>query len=92
METQKRDRVSGCRRSGAQLVVEEQAFGPNGVAKMKRGITLGEDVHEFTVVCCGNDNVRIGRPRIGNQFEEDRLSRGDAFHSVRAAKQFIQEK
>jgi hypothetical protein len=92
VETQKRDRVSRCRRSGPQLMVEDQAIGTDNVAKMKRGIIVGQEVREFTVVCGRNHDVGIGPPSIGHQFQEDRLSRGDAFHGVRAAKQFVQKK
>ena len=73
-------------------MVEDQPFGTDNVAKMKRGIIARQEIHEFTVVCRRNHNVGIGPPSIGHQFEKDRLSRGDALHSVRATKQFIQKK
>ena len=73
-------------------MIEDQPIGTDNVAKMKRGIVVGQEVHEFTVVCCRKHNVGIGPHSTEHQFQEDRLSRGYAFHSVRAAKQFVQKK
>lgn len=67
-------------------MVEDQAIWTDIVAKMKCGITVGQEVREFAIVCCRNHHVAVWPASIGQQFHKDRLSGGDPFHSVRAAK------
>lgn len=73
-------------------MVEVQPVGTDSIAKMKRRIAVGQEVHQFTIVCCRNHQVGTCPPSFGHQFKEHRLSRGDALYSVRAAKQFVQKK
>ena len=73
-------------------MIEDQPIGTDTIAKMKRGISFGQQIDQFTIVSCRKHHVGIWPTSIGYQFQKDCLSRGDALHSVRAAKQFVQQK
>jgi hypothetical protein len=89
MEPQKGDCVSRCRGPRLQLMVERQTIGANRISKMERGISVGQQVDQFTIVCCRNDNMGIWSASIRHQLLKHCLPGGDALHCVRAAKQFV---
>ena len=86
MQLQQGNGISRRRGSRLETVVECQTGRADRVAKMVRGITVGQQIHELPVVRRRQDDVGLRTARTGHQLLEHGLSRGNPLDRVGAAK------